>query len=66
MFSLTDPDPYDDKMTCPLIISLAQKVKERKTERAIGFRIYKVLILLCSEDSSLSISGTCWSVPDRC
>lgn len=47
MFSLTDPDPYDDKMTCPLIISLAQKVKERKTERAIGFRIYKVSIFLC-------------------
>lgn len=42
MFSLTDPDPYDDKMTCPLIISLAQKVKERKTEHAIGFRVYKV------------------------
>lgn len=42
MFSLTDPDPYDDKMTCPIIISLAQKVKERKTEHAIGFRIYKV------------------------
>eukprot|EP00092_Neocalanus_flemingeri_P057334 GFUD01068124.1.p1 GENE.GFUD01068124.1~~GFUD01068124.1.p1 ORF type:complete len:866 (-),score=218.50 GFUD01068124.1:2289-4886(-) len=42
MFSLTDPDPYDDKMTCPIIISLAQKVKERKTEHAIGFRIYQV------------------------
>ena len=42
MFSLTDPDPHDDKMTCPIIISLAQKVKERKTEHAIGFRIYQV------------------------
>jgi len=42
MFSLTDPDPHDDKMTCPVIISLAQKVKERKTEHAIGFRIYQV------------------------
>ena len=42
MFSLTDPDPHDDKMTCPVIISLAQKVIERKTEHAIGFRIYQV------------------------
>jgi len=42
MFCLTDPDPYDDKMTCPVIISLAQKVVERKTEHAVGFRIYQV------------------------
>ena len=42
VFSLTDPDPGDDKDTCPVIISLAQKVKERKTEHAIGFRVYKL------------------------
>ena len=24
--SLTDPDPHDDKLTCPVILSLAQKV----------------------------------------
>jgi calpain len=42
VFSLTDPDPRDDKDTCPVIISLAQKVKERKTEHAIGFRVYKL------------------------
>jgi len=42
VFSLTDPDPRDDKDTCPVIISLAQKVKERKTEHAIGFRVYQL------------------------
>ena len=42
VFSLTDPDPRDDKDTCPVIISLAQKVKERKTEHAIGFRVYEL------------------------
>ena len=26
----------------PVIISLAQKVKERKTEHAIGFRVYQL------------------------
>ena len=42
MFSLTDPDPYDAKTRCPVVISLAQKVTQRKQEHAIGFRIYKV------------------------
>ena len=42
MFSLTDPDPDDDKMTCPVIISLSQKIKKRKTEHSIGFKIYQV------------------------
>ena len=41
-FSLTDPDPYDNQNFCPLVISLAQRVAERKTEHAIGFRVYKV------------------------
>ena len=42
MFTLTDPDITDDQTTCSLILSLAQMVKERKTEHAIGFRVYKV------------------------
>lgn len=39
--NLSDPDPYDNEDTCPVIISLMQKQKERKTEHAIGFKIYK-------------------------
>ena len=42
VFTLTDPDPYDSKTRCPVVISLAQKVTQRKQEHAIGFRIYKV------------------------
>ena len=42
VFTLTDPDPYDAKTRCPVVLSLAQKVTERKQEHAIGFRIYKV------------------------
>ena len=42
MFSLSDPDPYDAKTRCPIVISLAQKVTQRKQEHAIGFRIYQV------------------------
>jgi len=41
MFSLSDPDPYDDELTCPVIISLSQKCIQRKNEWATGFRIYK-------------------------
>merc|ERR1712117_620758 len=41
-FSLTDPIPGDDKDTCALVISLAQRVRERKTEHAIGFRVYQI------------------------
>ena len=40
MFSLTDPDPDDDEMTCSVIISLSQKIKKEKHD--IGFRIYQV------------------------
>ena len=49
MFTLTDPDTTDDQTTCSLILSLAQMVKERKTEHAIGFRVYKVynIYLIC-------------------
>ena len=43
MFTLTDPDTTDDQTTCSLIISLAQRVEKRKTEHAIGFRVYRVL-----------------------
>ena len=47
IFSIADPDLYDDKNISPVIVSLAQKVKERKTEHAIGFKIYKVIIIGC-------------------
>ena len=44
MFTLTDPDTWDDQTSCSLIISLAQRVEKRKTEHAIGFRVYRVLL----------------------
>ena len=47
IFSIADPDLYDDKTISPVIVSLAQKVQERKTEYAIGFKIYKVIITGC-------------------
>ena len=40
--NLNDPDPYDDVTSCPVIISLMQRQKKRKTEHAIGFKIFKV------------------------
>ena len=42
VFTLTDPDTTDDQTTCSLILSLAQRVEKRKTEHAIGFRVYRV------------------------
>ena len=39
--NLNDPDPYDDETHCPVVISIAQKQKQRKSEHAIGFKIYK-------------------------
>ena len=42
IFSLSDPDPYDAKTRCPVVVSLAQKVTQRKQEHAIGFKIYQV------------------------
>ena len=43
MFSLNDPDPYDAKTRCPVVISLAQN-SQRNQEHSIGFKIYKVHI----------------------
>merc|ERR1712004_24833 len=40
--NLNDPDPYDDITSCPVIISLMQRQKKRKTEHAVGFKIFKV------------------------
>ena len=45
MFTLTDPDTWDDQTSCSLIISLAQRVEKRTTEHSIGFRVYKVLYI---------------------
>ena len=39
--SLNDPDPEDDHNLCPLVVSLAQRNKQRRKEWAIGFRIYQ-------------------------
>ena len=39
--SLTDPDPVDSKDRCSVIISLAQKQNKRKSEHAVGFKIYR-------------------------
>ena len=46
VFSLTDPDLSDDKTRAALVLSLAQRVAERKTEHAIGFRVYRVRAVL--------------------
>ena len=39
--NLNDPDPYDDITNCPVVISLMQRQKTRKSEHAIGFKIFK-------------------------
>ena len=41
VFSLSDPDPRDSQPECSVVISLAQKPKERE-HRPIGFRVYRV------------------------
>ncbi len=38
--NLNDPDPYDDETHCPVVISLMQRQKKRKSEHAIGFKIF--------------------------
>lgn len=38
--NLSDPDPYDDDTHCPVIISLLQRQTKRKSEKAIGFKVY--------------------------
>ena len=40
--NLSDPDPYDDESCCPVVISLLQQQKKRKSEHAIGFKVYSV------------------------
>ena len=39
--NLSDPDVYDDITHCPVVISVAQKSKQRKSEHAIGFKVFK-------------------------
>ena len=46
VFTLSDPNPHDNKTRCAIIISLSQKVLERKQEHAIGYRIYEVKPLI--------------------
>ena len=38
--NISDPDPYDDETHCPVVISLLQKQLKRKSEHAIGFKLY--------------------------
>jgi len=42
IFDLEDPDPRDREPECSAIVSLAQKPKDRKEARPIGFRVYRV------------------------
>ena len=56
MFSLTDPDLSDDKTRAALVLSLAQRVAERKTEHAIGFRVYRVRAVLDIYQQILDLS----------
>lgn len=39
--NLSDPDPFDEEKNCPVVISLLQQQQKRKSEHAIGFKIYK-------------------------
>ena len=39
--NLSDPDPFDAEKNCPVVISLLQQQEKRKSENAIGFKIYK-------------------------
>ena len=39
--NLSDPDVYDDETHCPVVISVAQKQKTRKSEHAIGFKVFQ-------------------------
>ena len=39
--NLNDPDPYDDITQCPVVVSLMQKQRKRKSEHAIGFKLFK-------------------------
>ena len=47
-FQLTDPDPNDDEDRCPVVVSLSQLVRRRKTELSIGFKVYK-----CGDENKL-------------
>ena len=46
IFDLEDPDPRDREPECSAIVSLAQKPKDRKEARPIGFRVYRVSLNL--------------------
>ena len=39
--NLSDPDTFDDITHCPVVISVAQKSKQRKSEHAIGFKVFQ-------------------------
>ena len=42
MFDVEDPNTRDNKEECSMIVSLAQKPKDRKNATPIGFRVYQV------------------------
>jgi len=42
LVALADPDLEDENATSTVVISLAQKVTERKTEHAIGFQVFQL------------------------
>ena len=42
IFDVEDPDTRDRREECSMIVSLAQKPKDRKNATPIGFRVYQV------------------------
>ncbi len=65
--NLSDPDPYDNEDTCPVIISLMQKQEKRKTEHAVGFKVYQCPLEMRKLDqtymmrhNSVSIRSSSW------
>ena len=50
---INDPDTYDNVSACPVIISLGQKQAKRKSENAIGFKVYK-----CSDPNLTQLTET--------
>jgi len=50
--TLNDPDPYDDETHCPVIISVAQNQNQRKSDHAIGFKVFECELTQTSLDES--------------
>ena len=67
--TLNDPDPYDDEDKCPVIISVAQKQKVRRSEHAIGFKVFQCDLSDKKLDETffyrnVSVSFIPWPIPN--